>query len=137
MYVCVCILPHHHTRTHNTHTHRFVNGKLIGGCDVIKQMHEDEELIDVFPKNCLPKVKTPESKAVPLNVQLKKLVNSSLVMLFMKGTPQAPRCGFSRQVVDILQNQIHVRFGYFDILSDQRVRAGLKKYSNWPTYPQL
>ena len=54
----------------------------------------------------------------------------------MKGTPQEPRCGFSRQTVEILKNQ-NVNFSFFDILADNEVREGLKKYSNWPTYPQL
>jgi Grx4 family monothiol glutaredoxin len=57
-------------------------------------------------------------------------------MLFMKGTQQEPRCGFSKQTVEILQSK-NVRFGSFDILSDNSVREGLKTYSKWPTYPQL
>lgn len=67
---------------------------------------------------------------------MKNLINSSQVMLFMKGTPQEPRCGFSRQVVEIMKNK-QVKYGSFDILSDNEVREGLKTYSNWPTYPQL
>jgi Grx4 family monothiol glutaredoxin len=57
-------------------------------------------------------------------------------MMFIKGTPQEPRCGFSRQLIEIMKNK-NVQFGSFDILSDNEVREGLKKYSNWPTYPQL
>ena len=57
-------------------------------------------------------------------------------MLFMKGTPDEPRCGFSRQIVEILKNK-QVKYGSFDILSDNEVREGLKTYSNWPTYPQV
>ena len=57
-------------------------------------------------------------------------------MVFIKGTPQEPRCGFTRQLIEILQNK-DVKYGSFDILSDNDVREGLKKYSNWPTYPQL
>ena len=71
-----------------------------------------------------------------LNDRLKSLVNMAPVVLFMKGTPQEPRCGFSRQTIEILNNQ-NVKFSYFDILSDNEVREGLKTYSNWPTYPQL
>ncbi|KAK6917538.1 Thioredoxin domain [Dillenia turbinata] len=70
------------------------------------------------------------------NKQLQKLIDSHPVMLFMKGTPEQPRCGFSRKVVDILKEE-KVKFGTFDILSDQEVREGLKKFSNWPTFPQL
>jgi len=69
--------------------------------------------------------------------RIRKLVHAAPVMLFMKGTPQAPRCGFSRQVVEILKQKINVQFSTFDILSDQSVRTGLKQYSNWPTFPQL
>lgn len=79
------------------------------------------------------------SNSVPkedLNVRLKKLINVAPCMLFMKGSPQEPRCGFSRQILDIL-NKHKVHFGSFDILSDEEVRQGLKTFSNWPTYPQL
>ncbi|CAN7009136.1 unnamed protein product [Brassica rapa subsp. trilocularis] len=71
-----------------------------------------------------------------LNTRLEKLTNSHPVMLFMKGTPEEPRCGFSKNVVNILKEE-EVEFGSFDILSDNEVREGLKKFSNWPTYPQL
>jgi len=52
-----------------------------------------------------------------------------------QGTPEAPRCGFSARVVDALRSA-GVRFGAFDILVDDAVRQGLKKLSDWPTYPQ-
>ena len=71
-----------------------------------------------------------------LNDRLEKFTNSHPVMLFMKGTPEEPRCGFSRQVVGVLREE-NVDFGSFDILSDNQVREGLKKFSNWPTFPQL
>lgn len=67
---------------------------------------------------------------------LLKLINSNPIMLFMKGTPEAPRCGFSRKVVNALVAE-GLQFGSFDILTDDIVRQGLKTYSNWPTYPQL
>ncbi|KAJ9136174.1 hypothetical protein P3X46_033277 [Hevea brasiliensis] len=68
--------------------------------------------------------------------QLQHLINSHSVMLFMKGSPEAPRCGFSQKVVDILKDE-NVEFGSFDILSDNEVCERLKKFSNWPTFPQL
>eukprot|EP00587_Corethron_hystrix_P006527 CAMPEP_0113313832 /NCGR_PEP_ID=MMETSP0010_2-20120614/10105_1 /TAXON_ID=216773 ORGANISM="Corethron hystrix, Strain 308" /NCGR_SAMPLE_ID=MMETSP0010_2 /ASSEMBLY_ACC=CAM_ASM_000155 /LENGTH=352 /DNA_ID=CAMNT_0000169937 /DNA_START=60 /DNA_END=1118 /DNA_ORIENTATION=+ /assembly_acc=CAM_ASM_000155 len=71
-----------------------------------------------------------------LDSRLKSLVTSSPVMLFMKGSPSAPRCGFSRQSVEILDSA-SIAYGTFDILMDEDVRQGLKKYSDWPTYPQL
>ena len=57
-------------------------------------------------------------------------------MLFQKGTPTAPKCGFSRQAIELLTDA-NVSFGYFNILEDDEVRQGLKSYSDWPTYPQL
>ncbi|MBZ3883053.1 Glutaredoxin-3 [Sciurus carolinensis] len=71
-----------------------------------------------------------------LNLRLKKLTHAAPCMLFMKGTPQEPRCGFSKQMVEILQKH-NIQFSSFDIFSDEEVRQGLKTYSNWPTYPQL
>jgi monothiol glutaredoxin, Grx4 family len=77
-----------------------------------------------------------ESQEELLNKRLKHLTQSSQIMLFMKGSPDAPRCGFSRQAVELL-NEANVAYSTFDILSDEDVRQGLKKYSDWPTYPQL
>jgi hypothetical protein len=57
-------------------------------------------------------------------------------MLFMKGNPDTPRCGFSRKVVDAL-NSTGISYGTFDILGDEFVRQGLKQLSSWPTYPQV
>jgi len=74
--------------------------------------------------------------AEALNRRLERIINTAPVMLFMKGTPAAPRCGFSRQIVELLQTN-QIPFSSFDILSDEEVRQGLKTYSDWPTYPQL
>ena len=71
-----------------------------------------------------------------INEKLTKLTNAAPVMLFMKGSPSEPRCGFSRQLVGMLREH-QVRFGFFDILRDNDVREQLKKFSDWPTYPQL
>ncbi|VEU21560.1 DEKNAAC102530 [Brettanomyces naardenensis] len=80
----------------------------------------------------IPEAETPEQ----LENRLSKLTTAAPIMLFMKGTPSAPQCGFSRQMVAILREH-HIRFGFFDILKDDTVRQGLKKFSDWPTYPQL
>ncbi|XP_075360429.1 glutaredoxin-3 isoform X2 [Mycteria americana] len=77
-----------------------------------------------------------DSAKEDLNVRLKKLINAAPCMLFMKGSPKEPRCGFSKQIVEIL-NKHGISFSSFDIFSDEEVRQGLKTYSNWPTYPQL
>ncbi|KAJ2968748.1 hypothetical protein NUW58_g10153 [Xylaria curta] len=57
-------------------------------------------------------------------------------MLFIKGTPSAPQCGFSRQLVGLLRER-SVKYGFFNILADDEVRQGLKEFADWPTYPQL
>ncbi|KAF5103792.1 hypothetical protein D0Z03_000050 [Geotrichum reessii] len=77
-----------------------------------------------------------EESEAELNARLSKLVSAAPVMLFMKGTPASPQCGFSRQLVAILREH-QVRFGFFDILKDNSVRQGLKTFSDWPTFPQL
>jgi monothiol glutaredoxin len=63
-------------------------------------------------------------------------VGSNDVVLFMKGTPVFPQCGFSAAVVQILTN-LGVRFKAVDVLKDPDVRQGIKEFSNWPTIPQL
>ncbi|XP_020500164.2 glutaredoxin 3 [Labrus bergylta] len=77
-----------------------------------------------------------EESPADSNQRLKKLINAAPCMLFMKGSAQDPRCGFSRQIVALLKTH-GIQFSSFDILSDEEVRQGLKAYSNWPTYPQL
>ncbi|KAF1813663.1 glutaredoxin [Eremomyces bilateralis CBS 781.70] len=79
---------------------------------------------------------TGEQDKEALFARLKDLVKAAPVMLFMKGTPSAPQCGFSRQTVALLR-QKNVRYGFFNILADDDVRQGLKEYADWPTFPQL
>jgi len=67
---------------------------------------------------------------------LGQVVKEHPVLLFMKGSPQSPKCGFSASVVHIL-NDLECEFASADILENEDVRAGLKVYSNWPTFPQL
>lgn len=71
-----------------------------------------------------------------IDARLRKLVNQASCMLFMKGNPANPRCGFSRTIISILDSY-NADYQTFDILQDNDVREGLKKFSNWPTYPQL
>ncbi|KAF2085576.1 monothiol glutaredoxin-like protein-4 [Saccharata proteae CBS 121410] len=71
-----------------------------------------------------------------LFARLEGLVKAAPVMLFMKGTPSAPQCGFSRQTVSLLRER-GIRYGFFNILADDEVRQGLKEYAEWPTFPQL
>ncbi|XP_057340682.1 glutaredoxin-3 [Microplitis mediator] len=76
------------------------------------------------------------TEPVSLDERLKKLINKASCMLFMKGDRVTPRCGFSRTIVGILDS-FNADYQTFDILQDNDVREGLKKFSNWPTYPQL
>ena len=73
----------------------------------------------------------PETKA-----KIDQLVTSNKVMVFMKGNKLMPQCGFSNNVVQIL-NMLGIPFETFDVLSDQDVRQSIKDYSNWPTIPQV
>ena len=71
-----------------------------------------------------------------LHKRLTGLVKAAPVMLFMKGTPSSPQCGFSRQLVALLREN-GVKYGFFNILADDEVRQGLKEFADWPTFPQL
>lgn len=71
-----------------------------------------------------------------LEDRLKALINKAKVMVFMKGDRHTPRCGFSKQLIQIL-NETNAPYETFDILTDEIVRQGLKTYSDWPTYPQV
>jgi monothiol glutaredoxin len=70
------------------------------------------------------------------NSTIKQAIETNPVCLFMKGTPDAPQCGFSAQVVQVL-NEYGVPFHSVDVLADWDVREGIKSFSNWPTIPQL
>lgn len=74
---------------------------------------------------------TPELKE-----RIDKLVEENKIMVFMKGTKLMPQCGFSNNVVQIL-NTLGVPFETMDVLADQEIRQGIKEYSNWPTIPQV
>jgi monothiol glutaredoxin len=71
-----------------------------------------------------------------LKQRIEKTIAQDRIMLFMKGSPAMPQCGFSAAVVQILK-QVGVPFGSVNILADAELREGLKQYANWPTYPQL
>uniref|UniRef100_A0A7S4B5I0 Glutaredoxin domain-containing protein n=1 Tax=Chrysotila carterae TaxID=13221 RepID=A0A7S4B5I0_CHRCT len=105
----------------------YADGKLLGGLDIVREMREEGELADAVPA---------AARAGGLNARLHALTHSAPVVLFMKGSRDAPRCGFSKTIVEILQGE-KVSFETFDILTDEDVRQGLKTYSNWPTFPQL
>uniref|UniRef100_A0A0V0G8T5 Putative glutaredoxin-related protein n=1 Tax=Triatoma dimidiata TaxID=72491 RepID=A0A0V0G8T5_TRIDM len=107
-----------------TYPQLYINGELIGGLDIVKELIACEEL----------KKKLPDMPC--LQDRLRTLINLHPVMLFMKGNREEPRCGFSRKIVQILDST-KVSYETFDILGDEEIRQGLKKFSNWPTYPQV
>jgi monothiol glutaredoxin len=72
----------------------------------------------------------------PVHDRIQSEVSGNDVLLFMKGTPVFPQCGFSAATVQILSN-LGVKFKAIDVLKDPEIRSGIKEFSNWPTIPQL
>ena len=68
--------------------------------------------------------------------KIRQQIASDKIVLYMKGSPEAPMCGFSAQAVKLL-GAVGAKFSSFDVLSDDEIRQGVKEYSNWPTIPQL
>ncbi|MBA1339026.1 MAG: monothiol glutaredoxin [Pelagibacterales bacterium] len=68
--------------------------------------------------------------------KIQKLIDANSVCLFMKGTPEAPQCGFSMAVCNLLKH-LNVNFNGVNILEDENLRQGIKEFSDWPTIPQL
>jgi monothiol glutaredoxin len=68
--------------------------------------------------------------------RIESLLNENKVVLFMKGTPQFPMCGFSARASAILA-ELDAKFASVNVLEDQEIREGIKAYGNWPTIPQL
>lgn len=133
----------------------FAHGKLVGGLDILRELKENGTLIEELSKEEGGKaeLRPPEKEEAgatevegeaegktggedELTGRLKELTRRAAVMVFMKGEPDAPRCGFSRRIVGLLQEE-GVAFGSFDILQDPEVRAGMKVFSDWPTFPQV
>ena len=72
----------------------------------------------------------------PTNDRIQQEVNDNDIVLFMKGSPVFPQCGFSAAVVQVL-SELNVKFKCVDVLEDPSIRQGIKEFSNWPTIPQL
>jgi monothiol glutaredoxin len=70
------------------------------------------------------------------NDRIEQLVKGNDVVLFMKGTPLFPQCGFSSKAIAILDH-LNVEYASVDVLQDMEIRQGIKEYSDWPTIPQL
>ena len=83
-----------------------------------------------------PAAAAPTAEASPIREAIQEAISEHDVILFMKGTPEAPACGFSARTVAMLQ-ALEVPFAAVDILPDPRIRQELSAISNWPTIPQL
>ncbi|XP_059609878.1 glutaredoxin 3 [Phlebotomus argentipes] len=92
--------------------------------------------IAAFTSKCEKLAGVATSEKGKLEERLKALISRHPVMIFMKGDRSAPRCGFSKQLIAIV-NETGVSYDTFDILTDEDVRQGLKTFSDWPTYPQV
>jgi Grx4 family monothiol glutaredoxin len=138
-----------------TYPQLYKAGKLVGGLDTVKGIKEKDGHLHslstgaassgaVVPASASASAtaaaaeeeEKPVETKEELTARLTKLTTQAQVVLFMKGNPETPRCGFSRKMVALLQ-QHDVVFKDFDILEDSAVREGLKEFANWPTYPQL
>ena len=73
---------------------------------------------------------------IDITMSIKNEIKSNEVVLFMKGTPDFPMCGFSASIVQVLKD-MRVEFNSVNVLDNDRIREGIKNYSNWPTIPQL
>ncbi|KAL1450073.1 hypothetical protein WDU94_002527 [Cyamophila willieti] len=96
----------------------------------------DKKLLQQLNSPANTTTQPPVDPKEELNKRLLSLINRHKVMIFMKGDRNTPRCGFSRTLIQII-NETCVPYDTFDILHDEEVRQGLKIFSNWPTYPQV
>ncbi|ESN93658.1 hypothetical protein HELRODRAFT_180750 [Helobdella robusta] len=121
--------------------------EAVPTCLIIKDLKEAARINGANVAELVSKIEefaSCNSKSTQsLNDRLKSLITQAPVMVFMKGSPDTPRCGrkssytgFSKTLVQLLNEQ-GVQFKSFDILNDESIRQGLKEYSNWPTYPQV
>lgn len=99
---------------------------------------ENKSPFTILKEDQGPTVKsvTEDSTDGEMKDRVERLIQSSKVFLFMKGTPEMPQCGFSANVIGIL-NHFGVSYNTFNVLADTDIRQGIKDYANWPTIPQL
>ena len=108
-----------------------MGGELIGGLDIMTQMIENGDF-----ETKLKQQKSNEQEK-DSKKHLESLINQAPLMLFIKGTPETPRCGFTKELLALLAASNVTNFKTFDILGDEDVRQKLKDYSSWQTYPQI
>jgi len=104
--------------------------------DVAKKVMTHANQTTAEPISIQNNVAAKTEKKGTMEDRLKQLVNRHKVMIFMKGNPETPRCGFSRTLISMMQ-ETGVPYDTFDILEDEEVRQSLKTFSNWHTYPQV
>eukprot|EP01134_Creolimax_fragrantissima_P004855 CFRG4855T1 len=117
----------------------YVKGELVGGLDIIKELIDNGDFDELVPKKTAPVDATTPAKVArtPDSYEyLKPIINKAPVMLFMKGTPESPECGFSRKIIALLEGE-GIIYDSLNILTNPDVRADLKVFSDWPTFPQL
>jgi monothiol glutaredoxin len=102
--------------------------------DILTRFLREETMQDIFNENL--RAKNGAGPTVTAVERIESYLTSSSIVLFMKGSPDFPQCGFSAQVVSALQ-RCQALFTHVDILEDAELRQTLKTYSNWPTIPQL
>lgn len=68
--------------------------------------------------------------------RIQKDIDSNEILIYMKGTPEEPQCGFSAKVIEVF-NRLHVPYATRDVLEDRELRQAIKQFSNWPTLPQV
>jgi len=106
----------------------YVKGNFVGGLDIVTEMHKDNELKEILP--------TKEDANKKLDNRIKEIINQSPTVVIMKGQPDSPKCGFSRQLVQILA-EVKATYTHFDIFTDEAIRQRIKIFSDWPTFPQV
>lgn len=113
--------------------------EMFKGADLL-ELHSKVQFHAGLESTILPMTPAPKDEkrdmTDDLRSHLSQLVSSAPVVLFMKGTPDSPRCRFSRRMVDSLRDH-GIVYAHFDVYSNEDVREGLKDFGDWPTYPQL
>jgi len=110
-----------------TYPQLYIAGRLIGGLDVVKELHSDDAFLNQIPAAALGKGLFP---------RIRTLVDSKPVMLFLQGTPDAPESKEGEAAVKVLK-AASIEFGFFNVSSDASIMNGLKQYGHVHTYPQL
>ena len=97
----------------------------------MKQMIENGDFAEKFQQSQV------HQKHKDMNKYLESLIHQAPLMLFIKGTAEQPRCGFTKELIQLLAKVKITDYKTFDILQDEEVRQKLKEYSSWQTYPQV